>query len=233
MPGRNVFFAISLVCCICIVAGCAKESPVVEKKYTSIALSAYTVDPYRFRVSLNNEVVTDSLITPEGQVAKEVFFDNFRQRIRVYNTSDETLLIDTSYTLSIGKTNAFAIYQTQTGTTPFYLAPAPDEPIAAPGNSKLKVVCSGEELNDSVKVVVEIQTPTNPKPRDTAVLKKGDFSRYFEINASRDTRVIFYKIAGNQPLGEKIFRPNQFNADFTFYRLVYEGTSNLGFTKLY
>lgn len=235
MPGRNILFAISLVGGICSVAGCYRESPVAEKKFTSMAFSAFTVDPYRFRVDLTDEMVTDSLITPEGQVSKTVFFNDYNQRIRVYNTSDQKLLIDTPYTLRVGRVNAFTIYQLEPGTTPFYLAPSPDEPAAAPGKGKLKLICNGEGLDDSIRVVVEIQTRSGMKPRDTAVLKKGDFSRYFVVDNSLDTKVYFYKYPGNSPtaFASRSFLSSEFNTDFTIFRLLYQGTTSLIGNKLY
>lgn len=206
----------------------------MEKKFTSLSLNAFTVDPYRFRVSLDNEIVTDSLWTPEGQISKEIFFNDYHQRIRVYNTSDETLLIDTPYTLSVGKVNAFTIYQTQAGAPPFCLVPSPSEPMPATGNTKLSIICSGAQLSDSVRVIVETQTSGGgSKPRDTAVVKKDNLSRYFEVAANKNITVYIYRMPGNEPLGNKIFSGNDLNADFSIYRLTYNGTSSLVARKLY
>jgi hypothetical protein len=234
MSGRNFFFAIALVYGIGSIVSCSRESPVVEKKFTNIELSAFTVHPYRFRVSLYNEVVTDSLMTPEGRLTKGIFFTDYSQRIKVYNTSDETLLIDTPYTLNVGKLNVFTIYQTQADSPPFYLKPSPSEPLPAPGKTKLSLICSGDErLTDSIRVIVEIQTASLPKPKDTVVLKKDNFSKYFEVSNSLDTRVYINKYPGNQALGNKLFRVNELNADFTICRLLYQGSSTLISNKLY
>jgi hypothetical protein len=229
MTGRNYFFAISLVCGLSIVAGCSKESPVIEKKFTEMELNAFTVNAYRFRISLNDEVVTDSLLTPEGRVLKDFFFNDYSQRIRVYNTSDETLLIDAPYTLNVGKKSVFTIYQTQADTPPFYLAPSPGEPLPASGNAKLSIICSGESLSDSVRVVVENQDTTI----DNVRLKKDNFSRFFEVDASKGNKISFYKIPGNDFLGEVLFSANSFTADFVIYRLVYQGSTSLIEQQLY
>lgn len=232
MSGRIVFFTISLVFGFFIVAGCSKESPVVEKKYTSVGLSAFTIEPYRFRVTMNDEVLTDSLLTPEGQVGKQILFSDYRQRIRVYNTSDETLLIDTPYTLTIGKTNAFTIYQTQAGTTPFYLAPPATEPLPAAGKIKFSLVCTGQQFPDSVRVVTEVQNNT-AYPKDTAVVKDNAFTKYFEVPANASIKVTVYKLPGGQQYGNRTFSSSEFNSDFTIYRLVNQGSLSLANLKLY
>lgn len=232
MSGRIVFFTISLVFGFFIVAGCSKESPVVEKKFTSVALSAFTVEPYRFRVTMSDEVLTDSLLTPEGQVGKEILFSDYRQRIRVYNTSDETLLIDTPYTLTIGKINAFTIYQTQAGTTPFYLAPPSTEPLPAAGKTKFSLACTGDQFPDSVRVITEVQN-AGVTPKDTAVVKNNSFTKYFEVPNSASIKVTLYKLPGGQLYGNRTFAPSELNSDFTIYRLVYKGSASLVASKLY
>lgn len=231
MPGKNVFFAIGLICGLCLVIGCSdKESPIVEKKFTSIQLNAFTVNTYRFRVNLNNDVtVTDSLMTPVGQVAKEILFDEYSQRIKVYNTSDETLLIDTPYTLQVAKINAFTIYQTEAGSRPFYLAPSPAEPGAKTGNVKVSFIPTGEELSDSVKVVLEIQN----KRLDSTRVKKDNFSKYFEFDVLKDVKIRFYKIPGNVDLGEQVYYGKTFSEGFSILRLLYNGSPSLVSTKLY
>lgn len=230
MSGRNFFFTISLVFGICSIIACSKESAVVEKRFTSIALSAYTVEPYRFRVNLSDEVLTDSLLTPEGQVGKEILFSDYRQRIRVYNTSDEKLLIDTPYILSMGKVNAFTIYQTQAGTAPFYLAPSSTEPLPATGKTKLSIVSTGEQFPDSVRLITETIGVTL---KDTVVVKNNNFTKYFEVAKSASTRITLYRLPGNQLLGSRTFSPNELNEDFTIYRLLYSGSSSLLASKLY
>lgn len=231
---KNIIFIFSLVCSLCSVAGCSKESPVVEKRFASLALNAFTVDPYRFRVSLSNEVVTDSLITPEGKASKEVFFYGYQQRIKVYNTSDETLLIDTPYTLHTGAgvINAFTIYQTEAGTPPFYLAPLPSEPKPGTDSAKFSIICSGLLPTDSVKAVVEIQN----KRVDSVRLKKDNFSRYFRVPVKISSKIILYPIPGNNTnsIGEKVLENNTFlPGDLAIYRLTYNGTSSLIPQKLY
>ena len=231
MPGKNIFIALSLMGSL---AGCSdKDNPVIEKKFTTMELNAYTVDPYRFRVSLYDAVVTDSLVTPEAKLTKTVLFDDYHQRIRVYNTSDETLLIDTPYTVTIGKTNVFTIYQTATSTPPFYLAPPPGEPVAAPGNTKLSIIYSGADLPDSAKVVVELQNGSSGTPLDSFMLKKDMFSKYFEIPANRNSSVKMYETPNRVLRGQRQFVPTMLNPDFAIYRLkIASGTSLIG-DKLY
>jgi hypothetical protein len=176
-------------------------------------------------------------MTPEGRVTKEIFFTDYSQRIKVYNTADESLIIDTPYTLQVGKLNVFTIYQTQADAPPFYLKPAPSEPLAAPGYTKLRFICSGP-MTDSIRVIVETQTTGANKPRDTTVMKKDDFSKYYEVSTSLDTKVYIYKypgpITGTTQYGFKQFKPERdFNSDFTIYRLHYEGSSSLTANKLY
>jgi hypothetical protein len=228
---KNIFIAFTFICALCAVAGCTKKNEVVEKKFASMSLSAFTMDTYRFRVSLTNDVVTDSLMTPEGQVAKEIFFNDYRQRIKVYNTSDDKLLIDTPYTLSVGKVNVFTIYQTQSGEAPFYLAPSPAEPLPATGNAKLSIICSGVFPSDSIKVIV---TDPQDKPVDSVRLKKDNFSRYFELVTTKSSKVKVYSIPGNAYLGERVFQLNVLTKDgFSIYRLLYNGTSSLAPQKLF
>jgi hypothetical protein len=182
--------------CILFCGSCMKKGePVVEAKYGTYKFTTYTVDTFRFRVILNGEVLTDSLLTPQSSFTKQVAFFDAKGLLRIIDAKTGQPIIDSSIQLKTG-TTSIAIVQFAGGEKPFIpLLPNEGLPAANAYKIRFQYVPPINPLVpyfDSVKCFVRLQDASVPggfRILDSVILQKGGLTKYYEAAANLRFRI--------------------------------------------
>lgn len=176
----------SLLLPVLLMTQCSKKGRVInEPRFGLYNFSTYTVDSFRFRVILNGETLTDSLLSPVGFFSRAISFFNTDGKLQIIDIKNNNqLVIDTTIELRTGS-NTFSLVQLQEGQKPF-IPPPPNEPPPAPGKYKVRFQYSsfiGDEnippqpfFYDSVRCYIRL----NGVNIDTVVLGKYELSPFYE-----------------------------------------------------
>jgi hypothetical protein len=91
----------TLLCTSCLfAAACLKQgSPIAEPKFGIYKFTTFTVDTFRFKVIINGETITDSLLSPQGVVNKSVAFYEPAGNIKIIDTKTNAVILDSSVTM--------------------------------------------------------------------------------------------------------------------------------------
>ena len=175
--------------CVLIVlpglAGCSKSIKAMDDpKFMSLEIFAKAIDTLQLKVTAGDEVLTQSLVTPDGKASITFFHTEPDYRFRVHNVFTHQALLDTL--VSINSVRAMGrkivLLQSAPGGDMVWVGPPPaSETLPGIDSTKMSIVYTLAALPDQVKVVVEnsIDNTNNYKAIDSFLLRKGEFSRYF------------------------------------------------------
>lgn len=176
-----VFSAFTLTLCT------NKGDQIIEPDFGTYRFTTYTVDTFRFRISLNGEILTDSLMSPQGAFSRIISFFKSRREVRLVIAElahNNQVILDSVIELSTGINN-ISIVQFEKGKKPT-LPQLPNEPAPAPGNYKVRFQYTpfpGEAgsppqpfFYDSIRCILR----KNGTNIDTFVLEKFQTSLFYE-----------------------------------------------------
>lgn len=202
---KKVFVFIGLICSVVVmVTGCSKKGDAIEEPFTGrYKFTAFTIDSFRFKITVNNELVTDSLKSGR-EVTKDFYFaaNDTLARLKVYNSVTGQLYVDSTIVFSIGS-HIIPIVQLSSGINPS-VPVAPDEDAPLPGNSKIRFQYVRPQpiatlppntllFYDSIKCIIRknVSGPGGGVTYDTIVLRQNEISKFYEarIGASYNIEV--------------------------------------------
>jgi hypothetical protein len=191
---------------------CSKKGePITEARFGTYKFTTFTIDTFRFKVVLNNEVLTDSLLTPQNIFSKSVGFFQPEGSLKIFNANTNQLILDSAITMKTG-TTTFSLVQFISGDKPVVpQLPAEAPPAAGNYKARFQYVAPVNPIvpfYDSIKFFVRIQDATAPggyRTLDSAVLRKGGITKYYEAPSN-----LRFRIRITNPLTNvQITSPNQ------------------------
>lgn len=187
-----------------MVTGCSKKGDAITEPFTGrYKFTAFTIDSFRFKITVNEELVTDSLKSGR-EATKDFYFtaNDTLARLKVYNSVTGQLYVDSTFVFSIGS-HIIPIVQLSSGINPG-VPVAPDEEAPMPGNSKIRFQYVRPQpvatlppntllFYDSIKCIIRknVSGPGGGVTYDTIVLKQNEISKFYEarIGASYNIEV--------------------------------------------
>ena len=116
---KYTIIVLLLISGMLIMASCAKKGDaILEEKVGSYNFTTYTVDTLRLRVTVNDQNLGDSLLSPVGSLRSNISFLDSVASLRVFNAETNELIIDTTIILRIGF-STISIVQLSSGQRPF------------------------------------------------------------------------------------------------------------------
>lgn len=103
-----------------------KGEAIVEPRLATYKFTTYTVDTFRFKITLNDEVLTDSLLSPIGSQKLIVKFIDSSRKLKIFNAKNNQLIIDSTIILKIGQ-STISLVQFTSEQRPF-IPTSPNEP---------------------------------------------------------------------------------------------------------
>lgn len=178
-------------------ASCSKGDQVVELPVGFFTVTTFMVDTFRFKVQLNDVLVTDSLLSPIFSLSTGIKLSDSKGTFKLIDFKTNQVLIDTIIKTDIGP-NSISIVQFVSGAKPA-LAPIPNEPPPAPGKCKVRFtyvqpISPTVPFFDSVRCLVR-NTAFGSIPFDTIVLRKYESSEYYESGIGTRFSMIIYNPA--------------------------------------
>jgi hypothetical protein len=158
----------------------SKDDSIIEPKFGTFTFTTYTVDTFRFRVILNDEVLTDSLLSPQGSFSKVVSFFSSTARLLILDADNYgQVILDSVIQMKIGNTS-IPIVQFRHSEKPS-LPPLSNEPAPAQGNYKMRFqytqpITSTVPFFDSIQCIVR----ESGNPVDTIILEQNELSPFYE-----------------------------------------------------
>ncbi|THU39214.1 hypothetical protein FAM09_11915 [Niastella caeni] len=233
--------SVGLLFVYCI--GCSKGEEAIEPlRFTTVGLNAVTVDSFRFAVTDNGTLLTDSLITPVGNRSMVVKYKETVRRYRVTDLYSNSLLLDTLINYKPGSLNAITFFQPTAGSKLVWVGPPANEPAPEAGKIKLSVVYASPFTTakyDEIKVVVENSqsgnSGTDYVAKDSFLLKRGEFSRFFTGGLDRKPRLRLYTTDASRAALATL-NPASFseaNSDFSIFYININSTTSAALTKFY
>lgn len=222
MKTTSIFLWMAL---IITSAGCSKnEQPVEEAKFTALELLAITTDTMRLKAMVDDVILTDTLITPDGLASFPVQYNQAEHRMRLFDLYTNRLVLDTMILYKPGFVNNITFFQPAAGSSLVWVGPPVNEPLPDKGQVKISIAFNYPPLPETVKVVVENTTATGPvqyAATDSFLLHKGAFSKYFSGTdiGDRKPRLKFYTSGTDRRLLAEA-SPSAFaatNADYSIY----------------
>jgi len=173
--------ALLLICS----AGCSKNEHAIEQpNFTDLELKAITVDPLLLHIKVDENVLTDSLVSPNGVITVPVKYTNPQHHFRVTDQFSNRMLTDTVISYQPGEKNTISFFQAAEGTKVFWVGPPVNEPLPPANRKKISFVYTlpAPVMPNEVKVIV-MNTKDNETNgyavEDSFLLKRGEFSQYF------------------------------------------------------
>lgn len=177
-----ISIVLSLMCCT------KKGDMIVEPYITTYKFTAYTIDSFRFKITLDDKLITDSLRSGSEVTSDFTFVNNTQARLKVYNTNNNGLLIDTLLSL---KTGAYiiSIVQLVSGQNPG-IPSVPNEVDPMAGNCKVRFLYVPPQpraglapgflpFHDSLKCIIK-KTVAGVVSYDTVVLSQFESTSFYE-----------------------------------------------------
>lgn len=195
-----------------IITGCSKKGDPITEPYTGkYKFTAFTIDSFRFKITVNDELVTDSLKSGR-EVTKDFYFvDDTLAKLKVYNSLTGQLYVDSTITFSIGS-HIIPIVQLSSGTNPT-VPTTPDEEAPLPGNSKIRFQYVRPQpiptlppntlvFYDSIKCIIRknVSGPGGGVTYDTIVLKQNEISKFYEARIGAN-----YNIEVRDPVSDFVY----------------------------
>lgn len=218
------FVYILLIIIVYALPGCSKSGgPIEEVTFTELQVKVISVDNFLLKITTGNKVLTSQLSAPvfEGVKFSIDYFDK-KQHVELFDYYRNTVVADTTYTFKPGYVNQLTFFQPSLGAALTLLGPPTNEPPAEKGYGKIAVSYTYAPLPDSLLVVVENSSLNDGvyKATDSFVLKKGQFSKFFESRYTgfRARTKLFTTDASRQQVAE--MQSDEFrdmNADYSNY----------------
>jgi hypothetical protein len=159
--------------------------------------TTFTQDTFRFKVEVNDALVTDSLLSPTFSLTSRINLPDSMTKLKVTDLKTNQVYIDTVIKSFIGANNV-SIVQFASGVKPA-LAPIPNEPLPAPGNSKVRFtyiqpISPAVPFFDSIKCLIR-NNSLGSLPFDSIVLRKFQSTKYYETRIGSRFSMIIYNPA--------------------------------------
>jgi hypothetical protein len=183
--GLSIFTLISVV-----FIQCSKSGELInEPSYGIIKFTTFTIDTFRFKVKLNDQLITDSLLSPRGVYTATVPFIDTIGKLKITDAKNN-LILDSTINLKIGS-RTISLVQFISGLKPT----TPTLSLEAqPVNGFYKIrfqyaqpIGNVRPFYDSIKI--QIRREDNNNFIDTIVLKKYGISRYYELPKTARVKV--------------------------------------------
>lgn len=178
------------VCLLACFTNCSKKGTAIEEPFIArYKFTAYTIDSFRFRITINDVLVTDSLVSG-GEVTRSVnFIRDTVAHLKVLNAANNQVLADTSIILKIGS-HIISIVQLAAGEMPVIPALPANEALPAPGNSKIRfqyvkpqpiatLPSSYLPFFDSLQLIIR-QSAFGVVAFDTLMIKSYELTSFYE-----------------------------------------------------
>ncbi|NII26497.1 hypothetical protein HB364_15515 [Pseudoflavitalea sp. X16] len=207
--------------CVLIVlpglAGCSKSIKTMDDpKFMSLSIYAKTIDALQLKVTAGDEILTQSIVTPDGQVSVTFLHTEPEYRFGVYDVFTHQAILDTLVSINTIRAGGrkIVLLQSVPGGEMVWVGPPPaSETLPTSDSTKMSIVYTLAALPDQVKVVVEnsIGNTNNYHATDSFLLQKGEFSHYFTGNRTSKGKLQlkFYTPDSNRTLVAAI--TNDFN----------------------
>jgi hypothetical protein len=215
----------------------SKADSITEPKFGTFTFTTYTVDTFRFRVILNGEVLTDSLLSPQSSFSKIISFFNSTARLLILDADNHgQVILDSIIQMKIGNTT-IPIVQFGHSQKPS-LPPVSNEPAPAEGSYKMRFqyiqpIASTVPFFDSIQCIVR----EGGNPVDTIILEQNELSPFYEGK----TNISSFTLKLEKPDGTTLHTAaiNGIGSNFTglntavFYGSEGSGSPNYRFTLKY
>ncbi len=183
------------VCAIILMVfsfvSCSKKGDaVVEPFIAKYKFTAYTIDSFRFKITVNDVVISDSLKTGSDVTKDLIFTTDKMAKLKVFNANTNQLYTDTTIALKLGS-YIISIVQLSSGQNPA-IPQAPAEAAPLPGNSKIRfqyvkpqpipaLAANGYlPFFDSIKCVVKKSFNGSGLTTDTVILSQYETTEFYE-----------------------------------------------------
>lgn len=180
-------------------AGCSKNEHAIEQpNFTDLEIKAITADPLLLHIKVDETLLTDSLVSPNGVITVPVKYTNPKHHFRVTDQLSNRLLTDTVINYQPGEKNTISFFQATEGAGVFWVGPPVNEPLPPAYRKKISLVYTLPEpvMPDEVKVIV-MNTKDNETSgyvlADSFLLKRGEFSRCFLSWERRKSKLTIIK----------------------------------------
>lgn len=181
-------------------AGCSKNEHAIEQsRFTILEVKAITVDPLLLHIKVDESLLTDSLVTPNGSFTDTVKYVNPQHHFQVTDQFSNRLLADTLISYQPGEKNTITFFQPAEGAKLVWVGPPVNEPAPADKKKKISIVYTLPDpvMPDEVKVIVlnslSGTSAQDYKASDSFILKRGEFSPYFHSWDDRKAKLEVYK----------------------------------------
>lgn len=177
---------------ILLCTACSKSGqPIEQQRRTGLAIGAITVDSLILKIEANNVTLSNSMIAPGTAQIPEIRYTNPAQRFRITNLYTNHLMVDTLLNYTTSSSNKIIFIQPGAGADLVWLGPPVNEPAPPAGKSKVAFLYVLYSMPNEVKVVIENSesgaSAYDYVPTDSAILKKGQLSPFFQIWSSSTT----------------------------------------------
>lgn len=177
------------------LAGCSKSVKTIEDpKVISVDIYAKTIDAMQLKVTAGDAILTQSIVTPDGQTSVNFLHTEPAYRFGVYDVFTHQALLDTLVSINTIRSGGrkIVLLQSLPGGDMVWVGPPPaSETLPGIDSMKMSVVYTLTALPDQVKVVVEnsMGNTNNYQATDSFLLQKGEFSHYFTGNRTSKGKV--------------------------------------------
>lgn len=236
----NSIYSCSIIFLFMCSIGCSKSEDAIEgTRFTLLTLNTITVDSMRLSVTENGELLTDSLITPLDDLERAIKYKDPLRRYKVIDLYSKTVLFDSTIRYQNVFNNSITFFQPVAGGKLVQVTPPVNELAPHKDSIKISVVYSipsTDAIYDQVKVVVEQSKDGSNTyvPKDSFLLKRGEFSPFYTGTKQRNPVFKFYTTDAS-----RVLVSTTFNRQFTdaspvsiYYLNLKSSTSAIG-TKLY
>jgi hypothetical protein len=230
---------------IFIIAACNKNEQAIEQeRFTNLQLRAITVDNMLLEVTVDDNVLTDSLVAPStDDKIVPVKYNTIQHRIRAVDKYTNKVMMDTVVNYQSGLFNTITLFQPNAGEKLLRIAPPASEAVPADSNVKISVVFSQpvqfrqQVLNE---VLVALQQPIGSTytTTDSFVVKRGEFSRYATLSRNKNFQFVFYTTGTpREPIIVSRYSLNTASSGFAIVNFVIttnaSNITNVALTRLY
>lgn len=186
MKTKIVFFVFASFAIFLFTRCTSKGDSITEPKFGTFKFTTYTIDTFRFKVILNGEVLTDSLLSPQSSFSRIVSFFKSTARLLILDAENQSqVILDSVIQMKIGNTN-ISIVQFGHNEKP---SPPPlfNEPLPAEGNYKVRFQyirpsSPAVPFFDSIRCIIK----KNGVEIDRIVLEKYESSPFYEAISATD-----------------------------------------------
>lgn len=190
------------------MAGCSKSVRTIDDpKFMTLNIYVKTIDTLQLKVTAGEEVLTQSVVTPEGEAHISFQHTETGYRFGLHDVYAHRLMLDTLISINmIRAVGKMTFFQPEPDGDLVYVGPPPASEALPPADSmKMAVVYTYAALPDRVKVVVEnsVGSTNTYNATDSFLLQKGEFSRYFTGNRTAGAKKLqlrFYTPDANRTL---------------------------------